>query len=329
MKIIENLLFQLCACVSLAAAFWYIFSREIALASLASALIILLIGKFSSDDSWANLFLSRFFFPAVFASLIIISYKFFDSVIGVYAIQLDLFQSSTPFAAFIQIVSTLYAVSIAFLLLKGIQDHEKLGELIRGTSNNSRSISDYLYYFDDNNSFSSDSKLLLIVSSKTGKIRQTIQEYLRELISVAREEFSTSGVQRLVEVQRRMRESISQLNCEDKNDEYALQEIIRNSDALSTKLGQIVTNLKSKMSGVLIAFILIITNVIILSFFDGKFVITAPKTVVIFAMSYLLYFLFMMIVDMNDPFRGKWRIDISTLEDAIQYVSGKKTAADE
>lgn len=311
MKILVSVKFVFFISTIMFFSIFYLFGISYSVFSAIFCIFFIIIFNANSENSSFYIYSIRIFVPIGISILTISIYKYTSQFISV---EYTVYQNTAPFSAFIQIVSTLYAVSIAFLLLKGVQDHDELESLIGKKCSNVRSISDYLYYFEEDVVYYKEKKSII-------DIRKYLKNYLVAFIVLIESEFSEIEKKNLSIQQKILREKISKLDCKDENDKVALQEIVKSSNLLSDHTDKIVSNINSKMSTILLVFIVIISIICVVSFFDGSYCSFNAASVLIFSMTFLFSFIFIMIIDMNNPYKGKWCLDYSSVRGVMEYVT--------
>ena len=205
---------------------------------------------------------------------------------------------------FFKVVSTLYAITMAFLLWKGLTDHDNLKQAINEEAATIRNIINYTYYFHTENNIRAAENII-----------DYLVNYAKNIISQGRIISRSTNDEILF----RITKETEKIEPEDKNDEIALKEIMRGITHLSRIRSLRQSLLETKMSPYLLLALGVMSLAIIYPLF------TRPPAeagsagyITIFTMSTLLSFMFITMLDIRDPFAGFWKIKIDALHDIVE-----------
>ena len=208
---------------------------------------------------------------------------------------------------FFTILATLYAICIAFLLWKGLSDYDNLRTILRDEAATIQSINDYFFYLTGNThnvGVSNDLRRIFIayieniMSGRRIKTSKENENFLRECVI-----------------------AVSKLKTNDENDVIAIEEIMKQLSELSHIRSRRASFIENKMSPYLLSVLVIISVALLLPFF-----LREPNTnyvlhSLIFCLSSFFSFLFLTLLDINDPFDGYWSIKVGTFEDVLRILN--------
>lgn len=287
-------------------------------------------------------YFQRFGYPLLISAIITLfflhlsKFSFNEDNVFLYTISSGWtnLQKSDTYSSYIQITSTMYAVSVAFLLLKGIQDYEKMSETFNSLLSNIVSINYDLKYFDleeneiyllsKNDDIESKNKLdtYELNQKRIPKIRCSLVRFLKELkimidASHDRDVFSSKELN-FGEI----RGHVNKIEPIDFNDQLALEGIMHALNSSNSLLTSLYSSISDRMSNIILQFISAISVLSILNFYElEKFVFHPPQMFMMFTVSFMLIFLVILILDLNDPFDGQWRIKSEDIIGCVESIN--------
>lgn len=207
-------------------------------------------------------------------------------------------------------VTVLYAICVAFLLLKGLSDFDELKQVLYSEANEVRTISDFSTYFMTSGRPKDNYETVL-------KLRELLSEYLGNMLKgkqvVTAVENETVLENCIV--------TVGNLAIGDKNDEIALSEIMKSVSKISGLRAQRTVCIEKRMSPFILVLIFMMSLTIVLSFFGGASAEVSIDYVYIFLLPTFYSSIFMTLIDLSTPFDGYWQIKL----DAIEGVRTKLT----
>jgi len=213
------------------------------------------------------------------------------------------------------ILSVIYAVSTAFLLLKGLGDHAQLKLALNEEAGTIRSITHFTSYFTDHGKDEN--------TEHVTRIRDNLIEYIKNLITGHEIAENQDNDEILEDLVRR----ISQLESKDHNDHAALSELMKEFNALLVIRSKRQALADSKMSPYLLFLMATMSLSIISSFFiveNGT-----PERVaglIVFALSFFMAFVFITMFDISRPFVGFWQIKLDSFEKTLSYLESERSS---
>lgn len=204
------------------------------------------------------------------------------------------------------ILSTLYAICTAFLLWKGLSDHDMLRHVLRDEANQIQKVLGFLHYFDLGKPCNRQLAM---------NLRRNLQTYVTNILH-------GDHIQSHEENFRILRQSIfhiSAFELEDENDRIALSEIMKAMSDLVMIRSKRISQMEIGMSPYILSALLIMSGAVIYPFFTagweraggGSDYVNASC---VFVLGGLLSFLQMMLFDISRPFDGFWKIKTDAFE---------------
>ena len=202
---------------------------------------------------------------------------------------------------FFSFVSVLYAITTAFLLWKGLSDHDQLKHALNDEASKVRGILYYTAYFNQ--------------SSKTNtKEMRELKQYLHDYVAniIEREkaisnEHNDIVISNIISI-------VSNIEVEDENDKIALGEIMKEISELSSIRTRRQNYLDCSISPYLLAALVTMSISIIYPFFTIPPQNGDPTSfTMIFILSTLLSFMYITMIDISSPFAGFWKVKTDTL----------------
>lgn len=208
------------------------------------------------------------------------------------------------------ITSVLYAICTAFLLWKGLTDHDKLREALSDEANQIERFIGYLDYFDlkkkENKEFCTS------ILAKFKKYIENIVEGDEIKISSENSEIirGSSGL-------------IAKLEPQDENDQIALTEIMRSLSDLASARSRRISQMEVKMSPYLLLALVAMSFAIIYPFYTQFSEVPGEnyvRQICIFWLGSLLSFLVVTLYDISQPFNGFWKIKIDAFKVIVKLI---------
>lgn len=205
-------------------------------------------------------------------------------------------------------VTVLYAICVAFLLLKGLSDYDELKQVLYAEANEVRKISDFATYFTESGDPETNHEPVF-------ELRQTLCEYLRNM-QEGNEVVVSEANEGLLEHCLRL---VGQLKPDDLNDRIALEQIMHSVSQLSTLRANRTVCIEKRMSPFILGLVFLMSVTIVLSFFGRVSEEVTIDYIYIFLLPAFYTSIFMTLLDLSSPFDGYWQIKL----DAIRNVSAK------
>lgn len=206
------------------------------------------------------------------------------------------------------VLSTLYAICTAFLLWKGLTDHDELRKLLREEANEIQRIIGFMHYFDLGERKN---------TAHINKMRENFLVYVKNIVRGDRVEAHIENYQIL----RKSIDSIANIKVVDANDQIALAEIMKGLSDLIMMRSRRISQMEIKMSPYILASLAIMSLAILYPFFTEK-----PEVVqqtIIMILSGILSFLLMTLLDISQPFDGFWKIKVEAFDDILQILENE------
>jgi len=203
------------------------------------------------------------------------------------------------------ILATLYAICTAFLLWKGLTDHDNLRKLLSNEANNMERLLGYLHYF----SFDNTTNL-----SAASIIRKQLKDYIRNVLDGNKIVVNKKNS----EVLRECGRQISLLEPDDANDQVALAETMKALSDLTSARSQRISQMEIGMSPYILMALAVMSLGVLYPFFTEPPASDNIREVCIFLLSGVLSFLLITLLDISHPFNGYWRIKT----DAFKTIDG-------
>jgi len=211
---------------------------------------------------------------------------------------------------FFEILSTLYAICIAFLLWKGLSDHDNLRNILREEAGIIQSINEFFHYMDDENE-----------NGRTiDEIRDVFIRYINNIMHGQKIVVSQENNRFLKQIIAK----VAILKINDENDEIALTEIMKQLSVLSIVRARRISYMSSKMSPYLLALLTLISVCLLIPFFIREPSSSYVLHVLIFSLTSFFSFLYVTLVDINNPFDGYWQITTDTFKTLVEYLEEDK-----
>lgn len=206
-------------------------------------------------------------------------------------------------------VTVLYAICVAFLLLKGLNDYDELKEALYAEANLVRTVSDYASYFAESGD---PEKNIPIIE----KLRCLLHDYLDNILVDGNSIKTNPENEQVLE---KCISTVGKLSVGDENDGIALQEIMRGIGDLANCRAKRMVCLEKKMSPFILTLVFVMSLTIVMSFFGASKGVVTIDYVYIFLLPTFYTSIFMTLLDLSSPFDGYWQIKV----DAVSNVRDK------
>lgn len=198
-----------------------------------------------------------------------------------------------------QSLSTLYAIMTAFLLWKGISDHDDLRLVLKDEGSQIQSVIGFLNYLKSPAN-----------KKYTHEVRKKLATYLERIVQGE----SITAHEGNYDLLSDIRTDIGKMEANGKKESVAVAEIMKGLN----KLFQIRMKRISYMESRLSPYILIALGFMSLSIIYVLFTSPPADTVVIdtiiFIMGTLMSFMLMMLIDIGTPFEGYWKLKVDSFQ---------------
>lgn len=202
------------------------------------------------------------------------------------------------------VMSTLFAIITALILVKGIESFDRLNAAILAEANVIRSIVEFLRYFVDGSSGPANVRQVDVV-------RSAMRRYCANFVENKGARASSENLQML----RVSAAAIGQLRCVDRNDEIALSEVMRALNNLFAVRAQRIACSETRIPLYMLITLFLMSFAIIAPFFVSTDGAQTFNAACIFVLTAFCVFVLMLLFDINTPFDGFWRVEISPVAD--------------
>ncbi len=209
---------------------------------------------------------------------------------------------------FFAVLSTLYAVFTALILVKVIEDHEHLKQSIQNESSKIRTILQFLKYFED---FESKS----INREKVNEIKKQFASYLQNITKT-----NGMGFEGNLSLLEGCVKTVSELKTQDKNDEIALAQIMSSLDEVFMLRAKRISYMNTSISPYLLFAIIFMSITILIPFYLTSEGNVERNIYIILVLGISFSFLFNMILDIGSPHFGAWQVSLEPFEEVLAMV---------
>lgn len=253
----------------------------------------------------------RLITPVAFAALMLGAYQFAHSLeplIPLIGQDLDDFEQYIG-EQYYAVISTLFAIITALILVKGIESFDRLNTVIGEEANQVRSTVEFLYYFEEQDH--NPMKNIDETMRQTGKIRRYLCEYCDDALS----DPSSASSDTAYRILRETTKVVGAIECEDDNDRMALAEVMRGLNLLFSIRARRVACSRTKIPVYMLVTLGLMSLAIILPFFIGSPALHPFNPAIIAILTVFCTFVLMLLRDINTPFEGFWRVDVRPFAD--------------
>lgn len=226
-------------------------------------------------------------------------------------------QDGTQLELFVEIfsgtVSGLYALIIAFMVFKSLQDHDNINFTLRDEAMLLDSMSQILPYLHD----AKRTTNLPVVF----RVHQSLRLYAENILS---DGFKTGAQQ--AENQRiidDMFNSIRDITIEDENDKITVDLLMSRNDSLATVRTRRIAYMMERPSPFMVLMLLVLSVLTVAPFYLPIVGGEAMSVAIIGLLGFCISFLFVMMLDMSSHFEGYWRADRSPFTNAQQRIGAR------
>ena len=255
--------------------------------------------------------------PAVIAVLMIQAYDLLSPTPIMLNLKGAFSQDGTQLELFVEVfsgtVAGLYALIVAFMVFKSLQDHDNINFTLRDEAMLLDSMSQILPYLHD-------AKRTTNVPVVT-KAHQSLKLYAENILS---DGFKTGSQQ--AENQRiidEMFDNIRDISIEDENDKITVDLLMSRNDSLATVRTRRIAYMMERPSPFMVLMLLVLSVLTIAPFYlpivGGEFLSAA----IIGLLGFCIAFLFVMMLDMSSHFEGYWQADRSPFNGAAQRIGNR------
>lgn len=276
------------------------------------AFIILVLGL---KGHYADALL-RLIFPVVFGVLMFALYHWSHDITYTKQILQQPFDDFDQYTGeqYYAVISTLFAIITALILVKGIESFDKLNAIIVEEGNQVRSIVEFLYYFEENET--------------NGYLNRAITHNIRnDMLKYCNESSKNPDVISSVDSNHILREAtkhVGKIECEDENDKMALAEVMSGLNKLFSIRSQRVAFSRAKIPIYMIFTLGFMSLAIILPFFIGNPKEHPFNAWIISILTTFCIFILMLLRDINSPFEGFWRVDTTAFDLTRQDIEKRQ-----
>lgn len=259
----------------------------------------------------------RLLTPAVVAVLMIIIYDLLGQT-ALYEHLRDAFYApETQLDLFVEIfsgtVSGLYALIVAFMVFKSLQDHDNINFTLRDEAMLLDSMSQILPYLHDE---VRRSNIPVVIATHDG-----LKLYAENILS---EGFKTGSQQ--AENQRiidDMFERVRNIAIEDENDKITVDLLMSRIDKLATVRTRRIAYMMERPSPFMILMLIVLSILTVGPFYLPVIGGVALSKAIIAVLGFCIAFLFVMMLDMSSHFEGYWSADRSPFETSRQRIKNR------
>ena len=200
-------------------------------------------------------------------------------------------------------VTVLYAICVAFLLLKGLSDYDELKQILYSEANEVRTISDFATYFLDSERPNENFPIIL-------KLRRLLCDYLGNMLA-------GNKVRTAPENEHVLEDciiAVGKLKTLDTNDKIALEEIMKGLSTISEMRANRTVCIEKRMSPFILVLVFMMSLTIVLSFFGSASKEVSIDYIYVFLLPTFYTSIFMTLIDLSSPFDGYWQIKLHAIE---------------
>jgi len=259
----------------------------------------------------------RIVVPGLMAAFSIFLYDLIDDAGIVASYTSASGQDLMIWQIFYALIATLYAICVAFLLVKEMQDFAELKTSFRKEAFVLKSIHMYLFYLEEDLVDLDGDKKRQRIKVISG-IKSSMSSYIKRLLEGDLKGGRGVNVDTVESDIWKSVNDVGSIQVEDENDKIALQKLMEKHEELfmlrATRSGWIDTGL----SPYLLFFLLILSAVIVFPFFTFSSVNPMINYVSLGALVFFLSFLMATLIDVGNPFSGHWKIPTKMYEELLE-----------
>ncbi len=287
-----------------------LFTLDSRLPGWVGILLIAVALLFLFAPSGVKTFALRLATPAVIAVLMV---EIYDLLLPtqLFGVVRDAFsQDGTQLELFVEIfsgtVSGLYALIVAFMVFKSLQDHDNINFTLRDEAMLLDSMSQILPYLHDDGRTTNVAVVL--------RAHKALRLYAENILS---DGFKTGTQQ--AENQRIIDEtfdSIREIKIEDENDKITVDLLMSRNDSLATVRTRRIAYMMERPSPFMVLMLLVLSLLTVAPFYLPIIGGGVMSAAIIGLLGFCIAFLFVMMLDMSSHFEGYWRADRSPFMNA-------------
>ena len=255
--------------------------------------------------------------PLCAATLSLLLYAFLHRRIRFADYARQLSDDNLQITNFFQIMSTLYAICIAFTLWKAMNDHDDLKSTLREEASKMKAVLAFLQYFQN----VSDRSTLESINA----IRNQLLEYVK-LVLMRKKKYEPEAITASADRLRECVGLVEQLRTPLQNDKVALDGVIKGLADLMMIRSRRISLTENRISPYLILILSCISLVSISFFFIFDAQVFNAAHFIIPVLSFLYVFLLVLLIDLDQPFEGFWNVKAQVFEEVAAIIE-KDSAA--
>ncbi|MBO6917577.1 MAG: DUF4239 domain-containing protein [Rhizobiaceae bacterium] len=244
----------------------------------------------------------RFGIPIVVSLFIWAAFRYVSQSQFLNAYARQLYQDWDTITVALSIFSTLHAITFAFCLWKAMQDFDDHKNTLHDEANQILSISSLLRFFDN--------VQLADTQKNLAKIRTDLSIYVSNMINNAQTDIQNENSKILGDCI----DYVEYLEVKHDNDRIALEGIVKGFSKLIMIRSHRISCLSNNMSPFLFLIIAIMSAAIIAMFFVRNPTGFNSNEFIIPLISFVYTFLLVMLIDLDRPFDGYWKVSVEAFE---------------
>lgn len=259
----------------------------------------------------------RVLVPIAVGILFFVSYDWVQNIPTVQLTQEAFAREGSQLDLLIEIfnatVSTVYALLIAFMVFKSMQDHDNINITLRDEAVSLDFMSRLLDFLIDGG-HSSNIRTI-------NRMHNLMANYAENILS---DSFRRSGqMQENREILDALWDCLGDLKIEDDNDRVAFDQLLSRVDQLTMIRSTRISNMVSKPSPFMILMVVALSFFVIAPFYLPVIGGETIGPYLIAGLGFGLTFLYSMVVDMSSHFDGYWQIDRQPFAESLENIKGR------
>jgi len=212
------------------------------------------------------------------------------------------------------ILATLYAICTAFLLWKGLTDHDTLRQMLSNEANLIERLIGYLHYFNDR---SAENRAF------TQKLRNNLLSYVKNIVRGDQIRMNPENSE-LIRKSVLLISDVKIYKDSDYNDRVALEQTIICMSDLAMARSQRISQMEVRMSPYLLMALSVMSLAVIYPFFTEPPAQTDfVRESCIMILTSLLSFLIVTLLDISRPFNGFWKIKTDVFDSITNLLESE------
>lgn len=274
------------------------------------------VGLFFRQTRYISyVFVGRVVLPITIGLLIVYCWISFHAVVEYKFMVRNVLRDFSSIQSFFDILSTLYAICIAFLLWKGLNDYDTLRNTLREEASTIQSINEFFHYLDE---YGPNGVII-------DEIRDIFILYIKNIV-VGRKVVLSKENERFLKA---IVGKVAKIEANDENDKIALSEIMKEMSNLSHIRSLRASYMETKMSPYLLMLLALISCFLLVPFLIKE---PSPNLVIhalLFSLTCFFSFLFITLLDINNPFDGYWQIKTESFANVSEFLHDDKRDFDQ